>query len=271
MTNDILKRELAPILPEAWARIDAEASRVLRVHLAGRRVVDFLGPFGIEFAAVNTGRLSTFVDGPAPGVTAGLRVLQPLVELRTPFVLELGELDSAARGGDNPDLAELADAARRTALAEDAAIFNGYPGAGIRGIIPSSPHAPLVISTAGGLPACVVEAIGRLRGSGVGGPYTLLLGSALYEHVTAATEDGYPILNRVEKLLPEGKIVRAPAIDGGILLSTRGGDFELTVGHDLAVGYAASSRTQVELYLLESFTFRVLEPAAAVHLVIGAS
>jgi uncharacterized linocin/CFP29 family protein len=43
---DLLKRSLAPILPEAWALIDEEAKRVLQLRLAARRVVDFRGPFG---------------------------------------------------------------------------------------------------------------------------------------------------------------------------------------------------------------------------------
>jgi len=55
-------------------------------------------------------------------------------------------------------------------------------------------------------------------------------------------------------------------LDGGVLLSTRGGDFELTVGADCAIGYAGHDRDNVELYITASFTFRVLEPKAAVPL-----
>ncbi len=51
-----------------------------------------------------------------------------------------------------------------------------------------------------------------------------------------------------------------------VLLSVRRGDFALTVGQDLSIGYAFHEKHKVELYLTESFTFRVLEPAAAVYL-----
>jgi uncharacterized linocin/CFP29 family protein len=51
-----------------------------------------------------------------------------------------------------------------------------------------------------------------------------------------------------------------------VLLSTRGGDYELTVGQDLSIGYAVHDRENVELYLTESFTFRVLEEKAAIFL-----
>ena len=50
------------------------------------------------------------------------------------------------------------------------------------------------------------------------------------------------------------------------LLSARGGDYELTLGQDVSIGYAFHEKHEVELYVTSSFTFRVLEPAAAVHL-----
>ena len=263
---NLLKRELAPILPDVWTRIDAEASRVLKVHLAGRKLVDFRGPFGWAFAAVNTGRLEPLAEEPAGGIAAAVRLVQPLVELRTPILLDVAELDSAARGGDNPDLSAVMLASKRMAHWEDMAIFHGAPQAGIRGMVPASPHTPVAVATPADLPRALVESIERIRGAGVGGPYALALGTSLYEALTAATEEGYPVLNRVERLLGEGRLVHAPALSGGVLLSTRGGDFELTVGQDLSIGYAFHSRDEVELFLTESFTFRVLDPAAAIHL-----
>jgi uncharacterized linocin/CFP29 family protein len=50
-------------------------------------------------------------------------------------------------------------------------------------------------------------------------------------------------------------------------MSVRGGDFELWIGQDASIGYAHHDKEHVELYLTESLTFRVLEPAAAVPLV----
>jgi uncharacterized linocin/CFP29 family protein len=73
-------------------------------------------------------------------------------------------------------------------------------------------------------------------------------------------------LRRIEQVV-DGPIVRARGIQGAVLLSVRGGDYKLTVGQDLAIGYAYHEKHAVELYLAESFTFQVLEPTAAVHLV----
>lgn len=53
---NVLRRELAPIVPKAWEIIDAEAARVLGLHLGARKVVDFEGPKGLQKGAVTTGR-----------------------------------------------------------------------------------------------------------------------------------------------------------------------------------------------------------------------
>jgi len=264
---DLLKREIAPILPDAWKLIDAEATRVLRLNLAGRKLVDFKGPHGWTCAAVNTGRLRILEHQPIEGVSAGIRTVQPLVEVRTPILLDTMELDIVARGADDPDLSNVVRAAERTARVEDHAIFNGYPEASIAGIIPSSPHAPISVKDTAGWPEAIVRAKEALRTAGVNGPYALALSPAVHDELSAASEDGYPIRKRIERGLIDGPFVWAPAIKGAVLLSIRGGDYELTVGQDLSIGFAHYERGQVELYLTESFTFRVLEPQAAVHLV----
>jgi uncharacterized linocin/CFP29 family protein len=264
---DLLKRQLAPILPEAWEAIDAEAARVLKLNLAGRKIVDFKGPFGWKFAAVNTGRLDVLPEAGDPELNLGIRRVQPLVEVRVPIKLPIMELDQVARGASNPDLAAVVRAAEKIASAEDRAIFGGLQSAGIVGILSASPHTPERLSAdVRAVPRAVLAANEKLRQAGVSGPYALVLGTELYDQVFAYTEEGHPLAKRIEQLLVDHPIVRAPALDGGVVLSLRGGDYELTVGQDLSVGYAYHDKNEVELYLTESFTFRVLEPAAAVRL-----
>lgn len=263
---DLLKRELAPILPEAWKLIDAEASRVLRLNLAGRKLVDFKGPFGWSHAAVNTGHLRGLDDLAAIEVAVGLRAVQPMLEIRTRLRLDVAELDAVARGCDNPDLSEVVKAAERIARAEDHAIFNGYEPGGIAGILASSPHAPVIVREATAWPVSVARAKEVLRMAGVSGPYALALGPKAYSEISAGNEEGYPIREHITRQLIDGPLIWAPALDDAVLLSTRGEDFELTIGQDLSVGYAYHERHTVELFLVESFTFRVLEASAAVAL-----
>lgn len=262
---DLLKRHLAPIVPEAWAAIDEEAKEILVGHLAGRKLVDFCGPFGWEYAAVNTGELRRLEDA-NDGVLRQLRQMQPLVELRVPISLEIAELDTLARGATNPDLDDVARAARLLAHAEDTAILHGSRAAGIQGIVEASPHEAQSIASATEIPRAVLTATDTLRKAGVTGPYALVLGPKAYDDLFAATQEGYPIAKQVQRLVVDGPIVRASALDGVLIMSIRGGDYELTVGQDLSIGYTSHDRTKVALYLAESFTFRVLEPGAAIHL-----
>jgi uncharacterized linocin/CFP29 family protein len=264
---DLLKRELAPVLPEAWKQIDVEARRVLELHLAGRKLVDFSGPHGWAFGGVNTGRLELIENGPVPGVPTAVRLVQPLVELRSPFQMKILELDYTARGANDLDLDPIIAAAERVARAEDSAIFHGFPPGHITGIVEASPHAPIPVESTLDWPRAIVRAKEVLRAAGVTGPYALALGMKSYGELSVDAEDGYPLRRRIEGTVIDGPLVWAPALEGGaVLVSTRGGDYELTVGQDLSVGYAAHDRENVELYLTESFTFRILEEKAAIFL-----
>jgi uncharacterized linocin/CFP29 family protein len=264
---DLLKRRHAPLTDEAWEQVDEEARRVLKLHLAGRKVVDFSGPHGWKLGAVNTGRLKPIGKGTAGGVSHAIRQVQPLVEVRAPFTMRIAELDAASRGADNLDLDPVIAVAERVAHAEDTAIFHGFADGQITGIIEASPHKPVAVNTILEWPRAVVAALEALRAAGMNGPYALALGLQAYDELDADSEDGYPLRRRVQESLPDVSFVWAPALLGGaVLLSARGGDYELTVGQDLSIGYTAHDRTDVELFLTESFTFRVLEEKAAIFL-----
>lgn len=264
---NLLKRELAPITSEAWKQIDDEARRVLTLHLAGRKLVDFSGPHGWELGGVNTGRLKQIEAGPVKQVSHAIRDVRPLVELRSPIVLDILELDYAARGAGDLDLDAVIAAAERVARAEDSAIFHGFKDGNITGIIEASPHVPIDVKSSPEWPRAVSAAKEVLRLVGVNGPYALALGVEAYNELTADGDDGYPLRHRIEESLVDGSLVWAPALkQGAVLLSKRGRDYELTVGQDLSIGYATHDRTKVELYLTESFTFRVLEDKAAILL-----
>jgi uncharacterized linocin/CFP29 family protein len=264
---DLLKRKHAPLTEEAWEQVDSEARRVLKLHLAGRKVVDFSGPHGWKLGAVNTGRLRAIGKPAAGEVSQAIRVVQPLVEVRAPFTMKIAELDDASRGADDLDLDPVIAVAERVAHAEDAAIFHGFKGGQITGIIEASPHQPIVVSAILEWPRAIVAALEVLRAAGIDGPYALALGLQAYDELDADSEDGYPLRRRLEESLPDVSLVWAPALQGGaVLLSTRGGDYELTVGQDLSIGYAFHDRTDAELFLTESYTFRVLEEKAAIYL-----
>jgi uncharacterized linocin/CFP29 family protein len=265
-----LLRDIAPITDRGWEELDEEARQQLVVTLAARKLVDFSGPHGWERSATNLGRTEPLGATPVEGVDARRRRVLALVEARASFSLARSELDAIDRGADDADLDALDEAARRIALVENTAIFNGWPEAGITGIATASPHAPIALTDdMNACPGQVARAVEMLLSNGVEGPYGLALGPDVYRRVVETTEHGgYPLFDHLRKILG-GPLVWAPGVDGGVVLSLRGGDFLFESGEDLAIGYHAHDTDSVHLYLVETFTFRVVTPEAAVALPAG--
>jgi uncharacterized linocin/CFP29 family protein len=258
-----LLRSLAPISDTGWNLLDQEARERLTPALAARRLVDFSGPHGWEYSASNLGRTVAVGDGPSDGVSGLQRVVLPVVELRADFTLARGELRDADRGAVDADLEPLDRAALQIATAEGAAVFHGFNDA-VTGIAAASPHKPLSLGdNASAYPAVVADAVEQLLGSGVAGPFGMALAPDVYRRVTGASDDGFPVLEHLQKIV-DGPIVRAPGVTGAILLSLRGGDFLFECGQDLSIGYDTHDADVVHLYLQESFSFRVATPEAAV-------
>ena len=112
----------------------------------------------------------------------------------------------------------------------------------------------------------MAKAVEALLHAGVDGPYGLALGREAYTRVLETTEHGgYPLLNHLRQIIG-GPLVWAPGVDGAVVVSQRGGDFLFDAGEDLAVGYDSHDADAVSLYIVESFTFRVATPEAAVAL-----
>jgi uncharacterized linocin/CFP29 family protein len=259
-----LHRELAPISDAAWAQIEEETSRTLKRYLAGRRVVDVRGPSGTALSALGTGHLRK-IDAPE-GMLGHQREAKALVELRVPFEFERQMIDDVERGANDSDWQPAKDAARKLAFAEDRAIFEGYDDAGIVGVRQgtSNPKNPLPTDVRQ-YPEAIAQALSRLRLVGVNGPYSVLLSADAYTELAETSDHGYPVLEHVKRLV-EGKIIWAPAIDGALVVTTRGGDLDLHIGQDASIGYLSHTDTHVRLYLQESFTFLYLTSESAVAL-----
>jgi uncharacterized linocin/CFP29 family protein len=261
-----LFRELAPVSPSAWQEIEKEAKRTLKTMLAARRVVDFVGPRDFTASAVGTGRTVPIAAPPNGAVDARLRQVQPLVEIRAPFELARSEIEAIDRGAQDPDLDPVIAAARKISIAENIAVFHGYPEANIRGICETQAGAALSLGEDYEIyPEVVTRAVNRLRDAGVDGPYAVALSERCYTGLTETTKSGYPILEHVRRIV-EGPIVWAPGLVGAAVVSLRGGDFELVVGRDFSIGYLDHDAKKVHLYIEESFTFRLLSPQAVVPL-----
>lgn len=263
-----LHRELAPISSAAWSQIEAEVSRTFKRSLAGRRVVDVKEPGGTALAGIGTGHQSN-IAAPRKNVGARLYEVRQLVQLTVPFTLQREAIDSVERGSNDGDWQPAKTAATELAIAEDSAIFDGYKAAGIVGIREGSSNAPTMLpNDVVDYPAAISQALEKLRLAGVDGPYSVLLGSDAYTALAEASDQGYPVIQHIKRIV-SGDLVWAPALQGGCVLSTRGGDYELHIGQDVSIGYTSHTDTTVQLYLRETLTFLMLTSEASVSIAAG--
>lgn len=262
---DHLLRDKAPISSAAWSEIDEEATRTLKHFLAARKIIGFEGPKGWAHPAEPTGRTEAAGNLQGGSVAVQRRQVQPMLELRTVFEVSRAELDAIDRGACDADLDSVIAAAKDAALAEDELVFHG--GAGCPGLTGASPHEPVEISSDyEKYPRFVARAMARLQDAGIGGPYAIALGPRCYTGVIEESEmGGYPVLDHL-RLILGGPVVRAQAVNGAVVVSMRGGDFEIVAGQDLSIGYLDHDADRVRLYIEESLAVRICSPDAAIWL-----
>jgi uncharacterized linocin/CFP29 family protein len=262
---EILKKEMAPIPDEAWKEITDQIQGVLKNHLTARKFVDIEGPFGLDYGAVSTGRLTLNGNKRKDGVNYGIREVKPLIEVRKLFDLQRWELDNISRGAKDIDLESAEKAAKQVASFEENVIYQGLKNAGIAGLEEMTLHLPVQLPhKADNILMVIGEQINRMQRSAVEGPYSLIMNEKFWLELINLTE-GYPIVNQLKDILG-GQIIVNDHCKNSYLISERGGDFELTIGQDLAIGYEMHDLKKVKLFMTESFTFRVLSPEAVVIL-----
>ena len=267
--SDLLRRNLAPINDTAWKAIDDQARDTLSRCLSARKTIDVAGPFGWEKATLNLGTVKVMTHNKNGEPDWGLRESLPMVEVRMPFTLNQFDVDNIVRGAKNPDLSSLINAAQKLAAFEEQLVYNGLEAAGVQGMLADSGNKPVPL---GKTPKSVLEglqkAIFSLKVHGIAGPYQLVLGTDGYSRLGIANvESDYPLRKRVLTMLQDGDIIWSPALKTGAVVSLRGGDFELTIGQDISVGYSGHTSTEIMLFLTESLTYRTHEGNAVVPLI----
>jgi uncharacterized linocin/CFP29 family protein len=256
---DILKRKLAPVSDEAWREIDNRAKDVLKTLLSARKVVHVEGPKGWDYSAVPEGRLTLKSSKSAKDtdIKTGVYRVKPLVEARINFELDKWELDNIERGARDINLDALEDAAKKMALFEENAIYNGYKEGDIQGLSQAAVHTLKFGGSASEIMASISEARFVLMNAFVEKPYALVVGKEAFKRLNAIFE-GYPLIEAVKGLIG-GDVILTEALDGALLVPYDHEDIEMTVGQDFSIGYSSHDDTKVKFFITESFTFRVLD------------
>ncbi len=258
---DFLKRQLAPLTEEAWHGIDERATEVLKSVLTARKVVKVEGPRGLNHTVIPEGRLSILEEDPE-NVSTGLFKVKPLIETRTSFTLDRWEMDNLTRGARDVDLGPLEEAARKAALFEENAIFNGYEKGNIQGLVQSAEKTLEFGQDGSSIMDAITDGVLTLNNNFANPPLNLVAGEKAWHQINHEA-GAYPLYKQIRELI-EGDILFSPALDGALLLPYDHEDLELNLGIDFSIGYQSHDTRVVRLFIAESFTFRVLDPALVV-------
>lgn len=260
---DILKKDLAPLSEDAWEEIEERAADVIKTHLSTRKVFKVDGPKGLDYTVIPEGRLDIINSTENNDVKSGLYKVKPLVEARISFALDRWEMDNIARGAADIDLENLEEAAKKIALYEENAIYKGFADGQIQGldnvveneVIPFGDDASSIMKG-------IAQGILVLNEAYVEQPMTLVVGDEGWKKINMDV-CGEPLMSRIKKITG-GDVVYSPVVDGAYLVPYDHDDLELTIGQDFAIGYEHHDSKIIQLFITESFTFRVLDPAIIV-------
>jgi uncharacterized linocin/CFP29 family protein len=259
---DYLRRRFAPLSDAAWKALDEAVVKAARHEMSARHIGALDGPRGWDHVGARVGTMRP-CRTPESKATVCVPDVVLLAELRADFSLPWSAIEAFERGAPALDTQPAEVAAREIALAEDALLFYGEPvGSGFL----TSKESPRVHigdwSRAGRLLSDLLDAVQVLDTAGIAGPYEALLpGSRYYAYVKAASDGGYPASRQLRQVL--GGVHRSMVLrEAGVVYSARGGDFIITAGGDLTVGYRQHDRDAVHLSCVETVAGQSLTPQA---------
>lgn len=257
---DFLKRELAPISDNGWKEIEERAKAVLTNELSARKFVKVTGPVGRDVTSVTTGRMDIKVKN---DTRYGIYKVQPLVETRISFPLNRWELDNIERGAKDVDYSSLDEGVRKAARFEEEAIFYGLAEGKIDGLFNSSSYENVDFgNSADETLEAIFNGVIQLENSFGKKPFVLVVSNEKWLYLNTVVKE-YSLPAKLESILGH-KIIVSKSIEGAILLPFDNENIELVLGEDFSLGYQYHNENLVELFITESFTFRVLDPSLIV-------
>lgn len=259
---DYLRRQAAPMSEPVWKALDDAVVQAARHVLAARRIATFDGPRGWDHVATRLGTSTPCRSAEGEAVVCVPDVVL-LLEVRVDFSLPWGAIEVFERGAPVLDTGAAEAAARELALAEDRVVFYGDPaGSGFLSSRKSPRTHAQDWKRPGQVLADLLKAVEVLDTGGIPGPYEAVLAPArYYEYLQAVDEAGYPTARQLRDVLRA--VHRSPVMrEAGAVFSTRGGDFLVSVGGDLATGYRLHDRDAVHLFCVETIAPQIMTPEA---------
>ncbi len=258
MDNAFLGREDAPLSGKLWGLLDSTMLGIARGELAGRKLLEVDGPYGLGLKSVPLAD-EEVEDGVF--VSSGL----PVTVLQRTFSLNMRDLAAFEREPSSLDLRPLVEATLDVVRKEDEIVFKGstrttglMTGAGVVNAGLSD------WSEVGAAERDVVGAVSAMDSVGMHGPYALALGPQRYNLLLRRFETAAVSELDVVRAIATAGVIKAPALEDGGVLVQAGKEFaHIIVGQDLSLGFIGpSGGGRLEFSVSESLAVRILVPQA---------
>lgn len=257
MVNKYLSREDAPIEAGTWEALDRTMLEAAKNVLAGRRVLNIDGPYGLGLKAIP---LSDPEAEPAPVISQML----PLALIQRSFTVAKRDLAAFERDGIMLDTKPVAIAAIECAKLEDELVFKGLKD--IPGLLTAKGSNQLKLSPwdeVGTAAEDIIKAVTALDGSGFHGPYCLALAPNRYNLLLRRYPSGnISALEHIKTMATEG-VVKAPTLESAGILLAFGRQFaSIVLGQDMTIGFIGPTIERLEFSISESLVPFIRQPKA---------
>lgn len=251
------------VTAELMERIEAAAVSAARDVISGRRIIDVEGPYGIGLTTVEVGNDDKCRE-PAPQEASAVvshALSVPMIYRR--FAISKRRIAAFREMGQPLNLKVAEDAAQAVAEREEEFIYLGQPDFNLSGLLTASGRQTIkggnwenvdeVLSD-------VINAVNMLDSKGYRGPYGLALAPELYNNLFRRYPGSDLLqIEHLKRLCTRG-IVKAPKVNGGVLISRDVGS--IVLGQDLQVSYLASDAAHEHFAVSESMLLKIEAPDA---------
>ena len=261
-----LPREDAPISERVWEMIDSAVLNAAKSQLAGRRVLEITGPYGLGYRGVDQGEQAAGMEATWSEATAALSsaAIQPVPMLSAEFMIPIRDVASAEEHGTRLELSPAVNAALATARLEDKLIFEGNKSLGIPGLLNVAGAAKVKLGNWGEVGKAIddlVAAVNALSEAGFAGPYAAALAPSLYNALYLRYPDSDLLQMEQAQEIVTGGIAKAVSLKtGGVVLATGRYFATIVMGQDMTPAFVGPSGTNYEFVVLESLTPRIIIP-----------
>lgn len=260
---EVLNHSKIPFGAAVWNTIESEISKYLSKRLTLRSAVDFKDDYSFDTDAVSTKRLNEIFSSKKLEIST--REPIKMLEVKKTFSVPVKVIEDIKRDKIDFDDITLMEAVNSFSKVENDVILNGNKKANIEGILTGIENK-LTAKDTKDILTCVAKSTGIFNKNFVEGPFKLIVSSETLAKLYVESLGGMSLKSKIDEILGNDAIIVNQDIgnDKALIISQRGEDFEFYSGLDVSLGFEKETSKEIELFLLQTFTFRNVSPEAAI-------